>query len=184
MLMTFEILATACGLTQAVFIMFNKHINWIFYIFQMIFMIIFSKMSYLYGDMINSCVYLIIGIIGYITWGMNKNSIKFASTIERMNWIIVLIIGTIIGSIILSKTNDPCSILDSFTTVSSFIATILMIRHKIDTWIVWFINDIAYCIEYLILPSQAFYLFSLNLIWTAMAVISFLSWNNIKMRED
>lgn len=184
MLITFEILATACGLTQAIFVMFNKRANWIFYILQMIFMIIFSKMSHLYGDMANSCVYLIIGIISYIIWGINQKPIKFASTIERINWIIILIIGTIIGSVILSKTNDPCSILDSFTTVSSFIATILMVRRKIDAWIVWFINDIAYCIEYLILPNQAFYLFSLHCIWTAMAVVSFFTWNNIRIREE
>ena len=184
MLMTFEILATACGLTQSVFIMFNKRINWIFYILQMIFMIAFSKMSHLYGNMIISCVYFIIGIISYIIWGIKKNAINFASTIERINWFIVLVIGTTIGSIILSKTDDPCSIIDSFTTVSSFIATILMIRRKIDAWIVWFINDIAYCIEYLILPNQAFYLFSLNCIWTVMAVISFFNWNNIRIREE
>ena len=184
MLITFEIFATVCGLTQAVFIMFNKRVSWIFYIFQMFFMIIFSKMSHLYGNMINSCVYLIIGIISYIIWGIKKNSIKFASTIERINWLIVLVIGTTIGSIILSKTDDPCNILDSFTTVSSFIATILMIRRKIDAWVVWFINDIAYCIEYLILPNQAFYLFSLNCIWTAMAVVSFFNWNNIRIREE
>ena len=59
-----------------------------------------------------------------------------------------------------------------------------MIRRKIDAWIGWFINDIAYCIEYLILPNQAFYLFSLNCMWIIMAIVSYFKWNNIRIREE
>ena len=49
--------------------------------------------------------------------------------------------------------------LDAFTTITSLIATYYMVKKKIDTWVMWFINDIFYAIEYFILPNQAFYLF-------------------------
>ena len=42
-----------------------------------------------------------------------------------------------------------------------------------------FINDIFYAIEYYILPEQAFYLFLLNILWTIMAVASYICWSKI-----
>ena len=37
-------------------------------------------------------------------------------------------------------------------------------------------NDIAYIVEYYMLPDQAVYLLALYIIWTVMAVFSFLNW--------
>ena len=57
-----------------------------------------------------------------------------------------------------------------------------MMKKKLDTWIIWFINDIFYAIEYFILPDKALYLFALNVIWTVMAVGSYISWKKL-MKE-
>ena len=57
-----------------------------------------------------------------------------------------------------------------------------MMKKKIDTWLIWFINDIFYSIEYFILPDQAIYLFVLNVIWTFMAILSYINWNKL-MKE-
>ena len=54
-----------------------------------------------------------------------------------------------------------------------------MVKKKLDTWIIWFVNDIAYVYEYFMLEETAYYLMSLNLIWTFMAVISYLNWSKI-----
>ena len=59
-----------------------------------------------------------------------------------------------------------------------------MMTKKIDTWIIWFINDIFYAIEYFILPEQALSLFVLNIIWTFMAVISYANWKKIMERGE
>ena len=84
---------------------------------------------------------------------------------------------------ILNRTTDPLPLLDSFTTITSLIATYYMIKKKIDTWVIWFINDIFYSIEYFILPNQALYLFILNIIWTFMAVGSYINWKKIMRGE-
>ena len=84
---------------------------------------------------------------------------------------------------ILKQTNDPLPLLDSLTTVSSFVATYYMLVKKIDTWFIWFANDILYAIEYFILPEQAIYLFVLNVLWSVLAVISYFSWKKI-MKEE
>ena len=184
MLVALEIGATVFGLTQGILVMFNKRSNWIAYIIQMLLLVLFSLSMNLYGDVINNSIYLVLGIIGFILWNKSdKKKITKCSWKERIIYTIVIGIVTIIGYLILNKTNDPLPLLDSFTTISSLIATYYMMTKKIDTWIIWFINDIFYAIEYYILPEQAFYLFLLNVLWTFMAIGSYISWSKIMKKE-
>lgn len=172
-----EISATAFGLLQGLFVMLNKRCNWIFYVIQMALMIIFSLQNHLYGDTVNSSVYIIIGVIGWFLWGKESGTkIELASMKEFVIYSSAIVFGTLAVRTWLMGTDDPLPTLDAFTTVSSFVATILMVRHKIDTWVIWFVNDIAYCVEYWLLPDQALYLLGLNVVWTGMAVGSFIIW--------
>ena len=176
-----EIIATILGIIQGILVMLNKRSNWIFYILQMIFLIIFSYINHLYGDVLNNSFYLIIGFIGFLAWGTKKgkNSISSVKNTERMIYIGLIIIGTVVLNQVLKSTNDPLPLLDSFTTISSLVATYYMVKKKIDTWVIWFINDIFYAIEYFVLPNQALYLFLLNVVWAFMAIGSYINWNKI-----
>lgn len=51
-----------------------------------------------------------------------------------------------------------------------------MFRHKLEAWIVWFLNDVAYIAEYISLPDKAFGLISLYILWTVLAVFSYINW--------
>lgn len=181
--MIFEIGATVLGLIQGVLVMFNKRSNWIFYILQMAFLIVFSILNHLYGDVVNNSIYLVMGVVGFILWNKSDSSkITRASIVEKIIYISIIALGTIGVAAILYNTDDPLPLLDAFTTVSSLVATYYMMRKKIDTWVIWFINDIFYAIEYFILPDQALYLFALNVIWTIMAVGSYINWRKL-MKE-
>lgn len=183
--MFFELSATAFGLIQGVLVMLNKRSNWIFYILQMLFLIVFSMMNHLYGDVANNSIYLVIGVVGFILWNKNKetNKITKASIKEKIIYLLIIAVGTMFVGSILTKTDDPLPILDAFTTVSSFVATYFMVKKKLDTWIIWFVNDIFYAVEYFILPDQALYLFALNIVWTFMAVASYINWKKIMKGE-
>ena len=182
--MFLEIGATILGLIQGVLVMFNKRSNWIFYILQMTFLILFSSMNHLYGDVVNNSIYLVMGVVGFILWNRNSDTNKITATSkkEKLIYILLIIVGTLGVSTILKNTNDPLPMLDAFTTITSLIATYYMVKKKIDTWVIWFINDIFYAIEYFILPNQAFYLFLLNVVWTLMAVGSYSNWKKL-MKE-
>lgn len=184
MLMFLEIGATVFGLIQGVLVMFNKKSNWIAYSIQMLLLVFFSLSMNLYGDVVNNSIYLILGIVGFILWNRgDTKKITKCSSKERIIYISLIAVATILGYLILRTTNDPLPLIDAFTTVSSLVATYYMMTKKIDTWIIWFINDIFYAVEYYILPDQAFYLFLLNVIWTFMAVGSYISWSKIMKKE-
>ena len=175
-----EIGATIFGLIQGVLVMLNKRSNWIAYSIQMILMIIFSFSMHLYGDVTNSTIYLVLGIIGFIIWNKkDEKDIKKCSALERVIYCLIIGIATCIAFIILNQTDDPLPLLDAFTTTSSFVATYYMMTKKIDTWFIWFINDIFYAIEYFILPEQALSLFFLNVVWAVMAIVSYINWRKI-----
>lgn len=181
----FEISATIFGLLQGLLIMLNKRSNWLAYIIQMVLMVLFSLSVNLYGDATNSLCYVFVGIVGFIVW--NKKDEKYIGTCswkERILYIMIMVIGTYLVFLGLSKTDDPLPLIDAFTTVSSFVATYYMIVKKLDTWIIWFVNDIFYCITYWLLPDQALYLFTLNVVWTFMAIGSFINWYKIKKNKE
>ena len=98
-----EMIAAILGLIQGVLVMLNKRSNWIFYILQMIFLIIFSAINHLYGDVINNTFYLIFGFIGYMYWSKKiiTNKIRTAKYKEKIIYITIIILGTIILSMFL-----------------------------------------------------------------------------------
>ena len=110
---------------------------------------------------------------------LNGNLDLVKTVNERVFYFIIIVISTAILYLILKNTNDPLPFLDALTTTTSYVATFYMVTKKTDTWILWFINDILYVIEYWLLPNQAIYLMLLNIIWTGMAIGSFITWNKI-----
>ena len=178
-----EIGATIFGLIQGYLVMINKRSNWIFYILQMTFLILFSIINHLYADIFNNSIYLVMGVVGFILWNKNKKlQITESNIREKIIYISIIAFGTILMGLSLKNTDDPLPYLDAFTTVSSLVATYYMLKKKIDAWIIWFINDIFYAVEYFILPKQALYLFALNIIWTIMAILSYINWKKL-MKE-
>ena len=90
-----EIAATIFGLLQGYLVMLNKRSNWIAYSIQMVFMILFSLSMHLYGDVANSSIYLILGIIGFIIWNKKDDKdIKKCTIKERISYWFVIAIFT------------------------------------------------------------------------------------------
>lgn len=169
-----EIIASVLWLIQWVLIMMNKRSNRIFYILQMVFLVIFSYFAKLYWDMGLDLLYIWFGIIWYISRWKKESKIEKLSNKNLLLTVWIWIITTFIVYYILKASNDVLPIMDSITTVISIIATVLMVRRKLESWIFWLIWDILYCVQYLLLPDMALYLFILNLIWTALAVVTYI----------
>ena len=181
-----EIIITLIGILQGILAMFNKRINWLVYAAQMVLLVIFSYINHLYGDMGQNVIYFIVCIISWFAWKPGSKSEKI-STITNEGRIFILVSTLLVTAVLgyfLAKTNDPLPYVDAFTTVTTIVALVLMALHKLETWVVWFINDLAYMYQYFNLPDQAIYLFFLYVIWTIMAVISLVKWKRIYIDYD
>ena len=178
--MIFEILATFFGLIQGTFSLLNKRIHWIFYLLQLIALVIFSWNEKLYGDVVISLIFMVFCVLGFFFWNLQEHKhISACSIKERLVYVFIVFCGTGIGYFLLKATDDPLPFLDSFTTILSIVALFYMVYHKIDTWFLWFVADAVYVIQYALLPNPALYLLGLYILWTVMAVFSYLYWYNV-----
>ena len=176
--------AAILGLLQGVLVMLNYRCNWIVYCLQQAALICFSLLSALYGDCANCAVYFAIGVWGFAHWGKRQGrTITSLQSRERLIAVLLTAISIFAVYSFLKTTDDPLPLLDAITTVTGFMATICMALRKLDAWIIWLVNDILYVIQYFLLPNQALMLCLLNVVWTALALLSFLNWKRIMDQE-
>lgn len=176
-----EILAVLAGLTQGVLIMLNKKSNWYFYLAQMVLLVVFSTINNLWGDVAMNTLFIAYGIYGLISWSKegDGNGVEVLTPAQTIRTISATLFLWVISYVVLTNTSDPLPLLDSITTAGGLVATYLMVKHKLEAWIAWFIVDVLYVAQYWLLPDQALYLMGLNVVWTVMAVISYINWKKL-----
>lgn len=182
----FEIIATVLGLIQGILVMLNKRSNWIVYAAQMVALVIFSYQAKLYGDMWQNVFYFFFCLYSWWAWkeGGFADKIRILSAKSRSALAVCIFFGAALVGGILNTTDDPMPFTDAFTTVTTIAGLVLMCMRRIEAWVVWFFNDIAYMYQYFYLPDQALYLFSLYIIWTILAVATFINWLRIYNEEN
>ena len=176
-----EILAVLAGLIQGVLIMLNKKSNWYFYLAQMMLLVVFSTINNLWGDVAMNTLFVAYGIYGLVSWNKegDENGVEVLTHTQKLRTIAATLFLWTISYVFLIHTNDPLPLLDSITTAGGLVATYLMVKHKLEAWITWFIVDVLYVAQYWLLPDQALYLMGLNVVWTVMAVISYINWKKL-----
>jgi len=136
----------------------NKIINWpIGILGTLLFGFLFFQIN-LYSDFFEQIYFLITGFWGWWVWAKGRKTdvgekpIKKLSTPSRVWWIGVIIMGTgLLGyftanihtyfpQVFTEAASFPY--LDAFTTVLSFVATIFLVRKKVEAWYLWILVDI------------------------------------------
>ena len=125
--------------------------------------ILFGTLFYqinLYADMIEQGYYLITGFVGWYMWAHIKkrgddNKVVITTNTLRTNtaWIAGIIGASALTAWALTQVHiwapvifpEPAAlpIIDATTTVMSFAAQFLMMRRKLESWILWIIVDIV-----------------------------------------
>ena len=170
-----EIIAVILGVLQSILILLNRRSNWYFYIGQMVALAVFSFLIGMYGNVMLDFLYIGFGVWGFVTWGKDDESITRIKKEERWKrWLDTLAIFSFTALFVIALPGEfKC--FDILTVGTSILATLLMVKHKLETWIVWFINDILYVVTYFQLPDQPVYLIIMYVFWTGMAVASYIT---------
>src|SRR3989339_1207869 len=173
----------------------NKILNWPVGILAVpLFMALFYQIQ-LYSDFLEQIYFLITGFYGWWIWSQrnkakqNKQtslneSILFATTKMRIISIISVVFGTLILGFIMCDVHlflpsifaEPASFpfLDAFTTVMSFVATILMAHQKIESWILWVAVDLIGIWLYFVKDVK--FISLLYVIFLILATKGFFTW--------
>ena len=176
-----EVLSTIFGLIQGVLVMLDKRSNWIFYSLQMLFLVLYSISVHLWGDVAIDSIYFFLGIGGFFLCrnGNMADTISICGWKERFVWGLVSVFAIALSWAFLIKTDNPLPLLDSITSITSIVATWFMFYHKLEAWVVWFVNDLFYIAEYFMLPDRALFLIGLYILWTVLAMVSYVNWRRL-----
>lgn len=134
----------------------------------------------LYADGLLNFFYVVMGFVGLYQWkkgGIGKTplSISTLKTIEVL-WIAVAgIVFSFAGGYFLSNyTEALATYWDSATTVFSIIATLLLIRKKLENWPLWVFVNTAYIGLYIHREAWLFAL--LFVVYNILAVYGWMQW--------
>ena len=115
----------------------------------------------LYADVIEQVYYLITSIVGWYMWATvrsrdskdKKVVITTNSVKANLLWIASIAATSVVASWALSNAHlwapalfpEPASLpaIDATTTIMSFAAQILMLRRKLENWVLWIVVDVV-----------------------------------------
>ncbi|TVQ80422.1 MAG: hypothetical protein EA358_01910 [Flavobacteriales bacterium] len=135
----------------------------------------FSKR--IYAEAFLHVFYFVIGIYGWLNWG--ENSSNGFSTSLPWDIHILAIIGLSVISFwiakLLGRFSDAKMVyLDSFTTVFSIWATVLMVQLIVDNWIYFlFINAAAF---FLYFSRKLYFTAALMIVYVALSIKGYQEW--------
>lgn len=141
-----EIVAVIFGVLYTVLMAKNKISCWIFGIIGSLLSIyLFIEYAKLYAEALLSVFYVFAGIYGWIMWKKQEVITKVYQDTLQKNMLLILI-GTVLSfgmyfilSSFFKEAQKP--LIDSFTTIFSFIATYMMAKKRIENWFYWIAID-------------------------------------------
>ena len=192
-----EFIGTVLGLIS-VFLAARANIfTWPTGIANAIFFLVIFYQIHLYSDMFLQMYFCGMGVYGWFSWKrrgqVDHGAIRTLSNANRLliaGFIVavVLLFGTLISRIHLllpSVFDHPASFpyIDTFITISSILATILLARRIFETWVLWILVDITsiglYSVKGVRLIALEFVIF------LGLAVLGILSWYRLwKMGQE
>jgi len=174
-----EVLATLFGLAYVILAAKKNIWCWLMGIIGSISSIyLFWFYSKLYAEAILSFYYVITGIIGWIYWDKPKTELpvlKVSYTAHSLFIVIGIGLSFAFYSLVTYVFTDAARpLLDSFTTVFSFLATLITIKKWISNWIYWIVIDAVTAYMYW---SRDLNIYSgLMILYTVLAIYGYLQW--------
>ncbi len=179
-----EIGAVIFGVLYTVLMAQNKISCWIFGIIgSLLSVYLFVEYAKLYAEAILYVFYVFAGIYGWIQW--KKQKVVEEVYQHKLSIHIKLISSGTVVSILLyfgltyffKEAEKP--LIDSFTTVFSFIATYLMAKKWIENWYYWLVIDAVSTYLYFTRELEVYAL--LMLIYTGLVVYGYWQWKKLKV---
>lgn len=184
-----EIIAVITGLLCVYLAAVNNIWNWPIAIISTVITVYVMATRALYADMLQYTYLTGINIYGWYVWGHKSNAEDKRPVIsisrKQILWTLgaVIFITPALGFALITFADklhyQPPAFpyLDSFCTVVSLAAQILMARKVLENWLIWVFVDIIYVIIYSIKDLEAYaFMF---VIYIIIAVIGYFDWRKV-----
>ena len=172
------ILASLSGIWCVVLIAKGKIINYYFGIINVIAYAYIAYNQQYYGEvMLNMIYFFPMQFVGIYLWkkrriSNNKNAIKivYMTNKQRVLWLVVTVVATILYGFVLKHLGGNLPFIDSSSTVMSVIAMILMVFVFVEQWVLWILVDIVSIIMWITVMMNGGNDIAVLVMWTAFLV--------------
>ena len=179
-----EIVAVIFGVLYTVLMAKNKISCWIFGIIGSLLSIyLFLVYAKLYAEALLSVFYVFAGVYGWIMWKKQK-VIEEVYQRKLMTHIKLISIGIVLSLLMyfglayfFEEAEKP--LIDSFTTIFSFIATYLMAKKWLENWFYWIVIDGVSVYLYYTRGLEIYAL--LMFAYTIIVVYGYFEWKKLKV---
>jgi len=176
-----EILGVIASLVYLYFSVRQNIWTWPFGIIaSLLYVLVFFEAGF-YADMSLQVYYFFISIYGWYFWvyGKKKGENKLrVGSLRRKEWIVyiflTLILTFVAGYFLKKISGSLLPYLDAFTTSASILATWMLARKIIDTWLFWIVIDMVSIGMYIY--KGLYPTIILFVVYTIMAVIGYYQW--------
>ena len=184
-----ELIGTLFGLFSVYFASKANILTWATGIVNELFLFVLFFQIQLYADMFLQVYFFGVTLYGWYNWKVTpkQNSITTIGFNEKC-WITgIIVIGTLAAGFLFSnihlylpryfKTEAAFPYTDSFVMMLSIIATVLLARKKIETWVLWIVVDVI-CV-FLFFKKEVFFLSLEYLIFLGLATHGLFNWKKL-----
>ena len=139
--------------------------------------------SQYYLDMMLQIFYIVISVVGFFMWNKSKNSYAISALGVKKTMLLLLASLPVVflsGYLFKVYLGNDLPYLDASITVLSIVNTFLVIRKKIENWILWFVIDLAAIYLYAYKHFQLTAL--LYFVYSVLSVTGWLAWRKKQIR--
>lgn len=152
----------------------RKRITWPWWALSSALYGLFFYQANLLGSAALQIVFVIAAVLGWLGWEPTGAKSGRLSNRLRIFWIVGLILGWVALAPLLSRIGAAATWVDSFLFVGSFIAQILMVLQKYESWPLWLVVDVVGTALY---AQQGYWFTSLlYFIFTIVAIVGWKTW--------
>lgn len=174
-----EVIAVVCSLLYTILIKEGIIWCWLFSLFASLIYLFICFKKRIYAESILQLFYVFTTVYGYLNWGEGLR--QNLPTLAWQYHAAIAVSGiamVIVSGLLLKRMSDAATpFVDSFTTIFSIFATLLMINLFPSNWIYWIIIDAVSVYLYF---SRKLYLTSLLfLLYTIISVDGYLAWSSL-----
>ncbi len=189
-----ELIGTISGLLSVWFATRQNIWTWPIGLINVVFFFAIFYQVQLYSDMLLQIFFFVASIYGWIIWKKEmkeEEPIALLSRRSRFNFILLIAIATAglgfltsqIHLLLPNMFSSPAAFpfADAFTTIASILATILMAKRYLESWILWILVDIVSITLYAL--KQILFISFEYMIFLILATMGLILWNNTLKNE-
>jgi len=125
-------------------------------------------------------IFIAAAVWGWFGWGSKGAQPQFLANKSRSYWLLFALIAWAGLNPLLKELGAVATYLDSFIFVGSFVAQVLMVKERIDAWIVWIAVDVVGTIHY---ARQELYFTALfYALLVVMAIQGWMRWSRMQQK--